>query len=166
MKSTIKSKPKTPEQLSKIAFSKIKDEDLMHRGFLKPIEIALKTYKTQLNAVNNKLKSNSLPSGLKIVVKESINLSKYELTDVLEIQAADSFEVMKANNQNNLLSLMKDKAGIQLAICVCMYSEDKKMLKSTLAGIQENIANIVSKQSRLHGITSDKIGVFVLMDGI
>ena len=43
-----------------------------------------------------------------------------------------------------------------------MYSEDKKMLKSTLAGIKENISNIVSKEN----ISSDKIGVFVMMDGI
>lgn len=43
-----------------------------------------------------------------------------------------------------------------------MYSEDKKMLKSTLAGVSENIANIVA----LEGVNPDKIGVFVMMDGI
>jgi hypothetical protein len=36
------------------------------------------------------------------------------------------------------------------------------MLKSTLAGVAENISNLVT---RAH-ISSDKIGVFVLMDGI
>lgn len=36
------------------------------------------------------------------------------------------------------------------------------MLKSTLAGISENIANIVARE----GVSSDKIGVFVIMDGI
>jgi hypothetical protein len=36
------------------------------------------------------------------------------------------------------------------------------MLKSTLAGIKENISNIVSREN----ISSDKIGVFVMMDGI
>ena len=36
------------------------------------------------------------------------------------------------------------------------------MLKSTLSGIAENISNIVTKQK----ISSDKIGVFVIMDGI
>jgi hypothetical protein len=30
---------------------------------------------------------------------------------------------------------MKKAEGIELAICVCMYSENKKMLKSTIAGI-------------------------------
>jgi hypothetical protein len=49
------------------------------------------------------------------------------------------------NNQNNMLSLIKQREGIELAICVCMYSEDKKMLKSTLAGIAENISNIVAQ---------------------
>jgi hypothetical protein len=34
-----------------------------------------------------------------------------------------------------MLALMKSKEGLELAICVCMYSEDKKMLKSTLAGV-------------------------------
>lgn len=29
------------------AFAKVKSDDIMHRGFLKPIEIALKTYKTE-----------------------------------------------------------------------------------------------------------------------
>lgn len=43
-----------------------------------------------------------------------------------------------------------------------MYSEDKKMLKSTLAGVAENISNLVAREK----ISSDKIGVFVLMDGI
>ena len=61
-----------------------------------------------------------------------------------------------------MLSLMKKAEGIELAICVCMYSEDKKMLKSTIAGISENIANIVAYEN----INPDKIGVFVMMDGI
>ena len=36
------------------------------------------------------------------------------------------------------------------------------MLKSTLAGIKENIERIVTQEN----ICSDKIGVFVMMDGI
>jgi hypothetical protein len=57
---------------------------------------------------------------------------------------------------------MKTTHGIELAICVCMYSEDKKMLKGTLAGIGENIANLAVKS----GVDPDRIGVFVIMDGI
>ena len=46
-----------------------------------------------------------------------------------------------------------------------MYSETKSMLKSTLAGIAENIANIVAHEGH-EGIGPDDIGVFVMMDGI
>ena len=61
-----------------------------------------------------------------------------------------------------MLSLMKKTEGIELAICICMYSEDKKMLKSTIAGVSENIANLVA----FEGLNPDKIGVFIMMDGI
>lgn len=43
-----------------------------------------------------------------------------------------------------------------------MYSEDKRMLKRTLAGVEENIANLVA----LEGLDPDQIGVFLMMDGI
>lgn len=39
---------------------------------------------------------------------------------------------------------MKHPDGIKLAICVCMYTEDKKMLKNTLSGVADNIANLVA----------------------
>ncbi len=52
------------ENLIKKALSKLKEEDYIHRGFLKPIEIQLKTYKTE----DSKLKVTSLPAGLKIAV--------------------------------------------------------------------------------------------------
>jgi hypothetical protein len=34
------------DKLIKLACSKLKEEDYTHRGFLKPLEISLKTYKT------------------------------------------------------------------------------------------------------------------------
>ena len=37
---------KEANRLLKMALDNIKDEDYTHRGFLKPIEIALKTYET------------------------------------------------------------------------------------------------------------------------
>ena len=61
-----------------------------------------------------------------------------------------------------MLALMKRKKGIQLLICVCMYSQTKQMLKNTLAGISENIANIVAYEE----VDPDDIGVVVIMDGI
>jgi hypothetical protein len=42
-----------------------------------------------------------------------------------------------------------------------MYSEDKKMLKNTLAGVAENIDLFVKG-----GISTDKIAVICVMDGI
>ena len=60
----------------------------------------------------------------------------------------------------------KVKKGLEnpfkLAICVCMYSETKQMLKSTLAGISQNIANLVAYEH----FDPDDIAVFVMMDGI
>ena len=70
--------------------------------------------------------------------------NKFDLHAVQEIKSRPSYSEMKTNFQDNILTLMKSKEGIELAICVCMYSEDKKMLKSTLAGIKENISNIVA----------------------
>ncbi len=57
------------DALINLACSKIKDEDITHRGFLKPIEIQLKTYKTEIGVKGSKLKPTSLPAGLKIAVK-------------------------------------------------------------------------------------------------
>lgn len=51
--------------------------------------------------------------------------------------------------------------GIEIAICVCMYSEDKSMLKRTMRGIFNNIRKFIQT-----GTASNRIGVFVIMDGI
>ena len=118
------------------ACSRIKKEDIVHRGFLKPIEIALKTYKSEvLEGEETKLKPGSLPAGLKIAVKPTLDSDVHFLTDVEEIKNNPPYNVIKENNQDNMLALMKCKEGIELAICICMYSEDKKMLKNTLAGV-------------------------------
>lgn len=61
-----------------------------------------------------------------------------------------------------MLSLMKEKEGIELAICICMHSEEKKTLKKTLAAVEENISNMVA----LEGLDPDKIAVVIMMDGI
>jgi hypothetical protein len=78
-----------------LACSKIKDEDILHRGFLKPIEIALKTYATESttnsyeqgakNGLPPGLTFDSLPFGVKIAVKESIRNNKYTLNNFIEI---------------------------------------------------------------------------------
>lgn len=49
----------------------------------------------------------------------------------------------------------------ELAICVCIYSEDAEMLKQTIAAINQNIISLVNS-----GVRQDSIGVFVFFDGI
>lgn len=110
----------------------------------------------------SKLKPTSLPNGLKIAVKSSITDNKYTLHDVKGLEGKPPLKVLQEENQDNMLSLMKEAQGLELAICICMYSEDKKMLKSTLAGVAENIANLVAYEK----MDPDKVGVFVMMDGI
>jgi hypothetical protein len=95
-------------------------------------------------------------------VKKSMESNNFQTVEVEEIDRGRPFYDQVLGSQNNMLSLMKDTKGIELAICVCMYSEDKKMLKRTLAGVEENIANLVA----LENLSPDQIGVFVMMDGI
>ena len=108
------------------------------------------------------LNKGSLPIGLKIAVSTSVEGSKKVLQNVKEIKPETSMFDLRETSQDNVLSLMKKPDGIKLAICVCMYSETRSMLKSTLAGIAENIANLVAYE----GMDPDDIGVFVMMDGI
>ena len=110
---------------------------------------------------DSNIKPGSLPCGLKVAVKAP-DSDKRTLRPIETIQPNHSYLTLTENSQDNLLSLMKRPEGIEIAICVCMYSEDKKMLKSTLAGIAENIANIVAYEN----VDPDKIGVFIMMDGI
>ena len=42
-----------------------------------------------------------------------------------------------------------------------MYSEDSLMLSKTLNGVKKNINQFVKE-----GVSADRIGVFVIMDGI
>ncbi len=55
----------------------IKKEDVMHRGFLKPIEIVLKVSRAENDGEPKASLGNSLPSGLEIVVKERLDDNKY-----------------------------------------------------------------------------------------
>lgn len=59
---------------------------MTHRGFLKPLEVQLKTYKTELHEKESRLKPTSLPAGLKIAFKDSIYNNKYELQNVVPIR--------------------------------------------------------------------------------
>ena len=74
------------DKLVEVAMSKIKPDDITHRGFLKPIEIALKTFKTEMLDPDSRLKPGSLPSGLKLSVKANKDSDKRILKDVMEIK--------------------------------------------------------------------------------
>jgi chitin synthase len=65
---------------------------------------------------------------------------------------------------HGLLSLFKKttQRKIKLAICVCVYSEPKHMLKSTIKGIQESYKHFYQKA----GIMSHEIILVVIFDGI
>jgi hypothetical protein len=55
------------------------------------------------------------------------------------VNPESSLDELRKDQQDNYVSLMKKPKGLELAICVCMYSEDKPMLKRTLRGIADNI---------------------------
>jgi len=58
------------------------------------------------------MQMNSLPQGLKIVVKKSICDNRYSLKDVAEVDDDLGYDELKINCQDNILSLMKNSAGI------------------------------------------------------
>ena len=65
------------------AMKMVKDEDVVHKGFLKPIEIALKTAKTEIMEDDNRMKEGSLADGLKIAVSISPDSQKRVLQDIM-----------------------------------------------------------------------------------
>lgn len=65
------------------------------------------------------------------------------------------------NHADNLLCQMKLGKEMEMAICVCMYNEDKDMLNNTLQGIGENIVQLYKQ-----GVDPDKIVVVIVQDGI
>lgn len=67
------------------------------------------------------------------------------------------------HHYDNLISLIKSDStnSLEIAICVCISDEDKSTFRRTLSSITENIINLVKE-----GIDPNKIGVFVILDGI
>lgn len=78
-----------------------------------------------------------------------------------EVDKEASLLEIREKHQDNYLSLLKKPKGTELAICVCMYSEDKPMLKRTLEGIADNIDLLIEK-----GTSPDDIYVAIIIDGI
>jgi hypothetical protein len=81
----------------------VKTEDLLNIGFMKPIEVALRTNKN-----DKTVPQDSLPKGLMIACKGSINDNKYSLAPILPIQEEHRFlEDLKAKHMDNYISLLK-----------------------------------------------------------
>lgn len=58
--------------------AQVKTEDLLNVGFMKPIEVALRTSKT-----DNTVPSGTLPQGLMLALKDNgINDNKFKLTKI------------------------------------------------------------------------------------
>lgn len=83
--------------------AQVKTEDLLNIGFMKPIEVALRTHKN-----DKEVHPDSLPKGLMIAAKSTINDNKYTLRRVPNItpQTA-SLEQLRANHMDNYISLLK-----------------------------------------------------------
>lgn len=109
-----------------------------------------------------------MPYGLKQVIKKDISFNKYVAQDFKSFDELTpdqrNIQYVRENNYDNLISLIKpkgDDSKIQICICICMYSEDRSMLRKTLAGVSNNIATFVQ-----NGVPADEIIVAVVMDGI
>jgi hypothetical protein len=137
--------------------NQVKMEDMINVAFMKPVELALRT-----RATDPEVPADALPQGMLIAVKEqSINDNKYKLEKLTEVCKDSSLQELRKNHQDNYISLLKKPEGLELAICVCMYSEDKPMLKRTLTGIADNVDRLIEA-----GMSPDDIFVCIVIDGI
>jgi hypothetical protein len=62
----------------KEVIEKNRASDLFHKAFLRPQEVTLKTWRTESDDTK---RHDSLPFGLKQVIKEDISFNKYVLRD-------------------------------------------------------------------------------------
>ena len=129
--------------------------------------------KSQDRIVSRKA-TEDMPVGLNIAIKDGSIHNRFKLVDVPNYKPdriKGDINKLRDKHQDSLLSFMKppshhNKPIIRqdretLSICVCMYSEDIRMLRSTLRGIEENIL-MMSKA----GTSCDDISVVVILDGI
>ena len=70
-------------------------------------------------------------------------------------------DYIKLSHADNMLCQMKAQGDIEMAICICMYNEDRGMLQHTLMGVAENILKMAKQ-----GVDPDKIVVIIVSDGI
>lgn len=81
----------------------VKTEDLLNIGFMRPIEVALRTHKN-----DKQVPADSLPKGLMIACKNSINDNKYSVARIHPIDEEQrSLEDLRAKHMDNYISLLK-----------------------------------------------------------
>jgi hypothetical protein len=135
-------------------------QDFFPKIFLQPSEIRL-----------------DKEEGIKVIKRSGLQPDKWEEEEVRPIlideKEINKFTVNPEKDEygrvehpagHGLLSLFKrtKERHIKLAICICVYSEPKHMLKTTIKGIQESNKEFLSKA----GIMSHEIIVVVIFDGI
>ena len=176
-------------EMIRLFMSQVKTEDLLNIAFMKPIEVALRT-----NRTDKEVLPDSLPQGLMQVIKENgVNDNKYNLQRFQPVTPfITSLEALKANSMDNYISLLKKPnlpeggrpqsvlidevrtsqarkstipstkhKGLELGICVSMKKEDKRVLKKSLTGIAQNIDELVRS-----GVSPDDMFVVVMIDGV
>ena len=164
--------------------SEVRQEDFLNIGFMKPIEVSLRTHRTDKN-----VSAESLPQGLLMAVKDQgINDNKFKLKPIEPIShEVNTLQQLRDQNLDNYISLLKKPKGeepvemapvqresmvedevkepphhgLELGICISMCKEEKKLLKRTLVGVTENIDEMIRS-----GMCPDDIFVVVMMDGI
>ena len=112
--------------------------------------------------------------GLKVIKRSPNHPDKFEEEKVLPIsideeeiksfRKAENLDKKKHPAGHGLLSLFKKTPTrrIKLAICICVYSEPKHMLKSTIKGIQASYKYFLEEA----GILPHEIILTVIFDGI
>lgn len=109
--------------------AQVKIEDLINVGFMKPIELALRTHKN-----DSSIPQDSLPKGLMIACKNSINDNKYSLTSIQPIQEEHkSLEDLKAKHMDNYISLLKkpeEKKDEAEAERMSIYRQTERLSRS------------------------------------
>jgi hypothetical protein len=90
-------------ELNQIVLSKINEGDIVHKVFLKPIELLLRTHK-----VDKGLSSRDLPQGLMMALKiNGISDNAYEPLAFPVLDPNASLDATCEENADNLISFLK-----------------------------------------------------------
>lgn len=163
--------------------SQVKTEDLLNVAFMKPFEVTLRT-----NRNDKAVAPDALPEGLQLVLKDNgINDNKYRLQPFHTVPPeAATLDHLRRDHLDNYISLLKKPqppeaplldevrisqanqeqkeaphVGCEFGICVSMAGEDRRVLKKTLAGVAQNVDEMIRS-----GVSPDDIFVVVMVDGV